>query len=148
MATRKKTAASSKKKRTPKKVIEHDPLSATEEVQQDEGNVQADREIADVETKDAGNVIELGSSLVISDVEAYHATLLAALQKGSDLVVDGGDIQQIDGAGLQLLAAFALEAKRMCIVFKWQAASPVLCEGSEQLGLSDALQLKDICKAA
>jgi len=99
-------------------------------------------------TKDESECIDFGSSLVISEVEVFRNDLLNALQNGEDLVLDGGEIQQADGAGLQLLAAFAQEAEKMSVAFKWQAASQVLCEASAQLGLTEILQLNEICQAA
>jgi len=164
MATRKKTAVSSKKKSSPKKVIEHDPFSMSGEEQEDEvvESPQIIEEKTEAEQKSKNDVkaeippvakevsrcIDFGGSLVISEVEIFRNDLLNALQGGEDLVLDGGEIQQVDGAGLQLLAAFAQETEKMSVAFKWQAASQVLCEASAQLGLTEILQLNEICQAA
>jgi len=152
MATRKKTAVSSKKKSSPKKVIEHDPFSMPEEEQENEvvesPQVTQEKTEAPSVTKEESECIDFGSSLVISEVEVFRNDLLNALQGGEDLVLDGGEIQQVDGAGLQLLAAFAQEAEKMSVAFKWQAASQVLCEASAQLGLTEILQLNEICQVA
>ncbi len=139
MTTQKKTAATARKKRTPKKVIEHDPLSMSEEPQEDEP-VTSEPNISSA-SQGNSTPVDLGGSLVISEVDASRGLLLDALQAGRDLVIDGAEIQQIDGAGLQLLAAFALEAERMHIAFTWSGASAVLCNASDQLGLTKALQL-------
>jgi len=162
MATRKKAATTTKKKRSPRKVIAHDPLSMSDEKQEDEATIQSvnEQEMTEPEvmeseaikdlsvSKKSGNSIDLGGSLVISEVEAYRSALLEALQGDSDIVIDGAEIEQIDGAGLQLLAAFALEAEKMHIAFKWCGASLVLCEASGQLGLAEVLRLNQICQAA
>lgn len=141
MATQKKTVAAAKKKCTPKKVIEYDPLSMSEEPQKDEP-LTTEPEILPA-SKDNSASIDLGDSLVISEVDACRALLLNALQAGGDLVIDGAEIQQIDGAGVQLLAAFALEAERMHIAFKWSGSSTALCKASDQLGLTKVLQLNE-----
>ncbi|MFC1602036.1 STAS domain-containing protein [Pseudomonadota bacterium] len=165
MATRKKTAASSKKKSAPKQVIEHDPFSMAEE---DESTQSAQAMTVEKKSVDVGSekkstasepteksapveesdCIDLGSSLVISEVEVYRTTLLNALQEGGELVLDGGDIQQIDGAGLQLLSAFAKETGKIGVTYKWKAASQGLCEAASQLGLTEMLQLNETCQAA
>ncbi len=134
MATRKKVAASRQKKSSPKNVIEHDPLSLSEEEQANEV----------IEP----SVIDLGCSLMISEVESCRNDLLNALQGGQSLILDGSEIEQIDGAGLQLLAAVALEAEKLSVVFKWHGASQILCEAAGQLGLADIIQLNEICQAA
>jgi len=155
MATRKKTAASSKKKSSPKKVIEHDPLSLPDEepeteqvkaeTQSDEGENKTKKESTATESND---IIDLGDSLIISEVESCRNILLDALQGGKDLILDGSEIEQIDGAGLQLLAAVALDAEKMSVTLKWHGASQVLCEASGKLGLIDVMQLNEICQAA
>ena len=153
MAKQNKTATS-KKKRAPKKVIEHDPLSILEEPH-NEGGTTAESATSESEetseaaaSKQSSNAIDLGCSLVISDVEASRCALLEMLQSGSDFIIDGAEIEQIDGAGLQLLATCILEAEKMHVAFKWRGASSALCNAASQLGLTEILQLNDICQAA
>ncbi len=152
MAKQNKTATS-KKKRAPKKVIEHDPLSILEEPH-NEGGTTAEsatsksEETSEAASKQSSNAIDLGCSLVISDVEASRCALLEMLQSGSDFIIDGAEIEQIDGAGLQLLATCILEAEKMHVAFKWRGASSALCNAASQLGLTEILQLNDICQAA
>ncbi len=147
----------SRKKRTSKKIIAHDPLSMPDEQHEEEKEAAMEAVKADdkEETADApavepksGMAIELGDALVISEVETVRAMLLEALQGGEDLFLDGSEIEQIDGAGLQLLAACILEAERMHVAFKWHSASPTLCSAAEQLGLTKVLQLDGMDKAA
>ncbi|MCF6354556.1 MAG: STAS domain-containing protein [Candidatus Polarisedimenticolaceae bacterium] len=154
MAIQKKTATT-KKKRAPKKVIEHDPLSMPEELHEEEPVIAESitRDSDKVTATPPGSeknsdVIDLGGSLVISEVEAIRSGLLEALQSGKDLVIDGAEVEQIDGAGLQLLVACILEAERMHVTFKWCGASPALCCAADQLGLTEALQLDEIARAA
>ncbi|GEM_PF-2125332 len=144
MAIQKKTTTT-KKKRTPKKVIEHDPLSMPEELHEEEP-VITESIISD--SKKNSDAIDLGGSLVISEVEAIRGDLLETLQSGKDLIIDGAEIEQIDGAGLQLLAACILEAERMHVTLKWCGASQTLCSAADQLGLTETLQLNEIGQAA
>jgi len=157
MATRKKKAASSNKKSTPKQVIEHDPFSMSEEEtdvassEQTEHVMEEIAAVSDEVTEDSpapsevSACIDLTGSLIINEVEIHRNTLINALQEGGDLMLDGGEIEQIDGAGLQLLAAFAKEAEKTGISYKWNSVSPVLCEAAKQLGLTEVLQLNEAC---
>ena len=159
MATRKKVVATRKKKSSPKKVIEHDPLSMPDEeiegeviqsaqVEEKVKKADGEREMNDSSKVKSDDVVDLGCSLVISEVESCRNNLLEALQGGKALVLDGSEIQQIDGAGLQLLAAFAQEAEKLSVAFKWHGASQVLCDASRRLGLTEVLQLNAVCQAA
>jgi len=154
MAIQKKTATTNKK-RTPKKVIEHDPLSMPEELHEEEPviaeSIASDSdEVTETPPDSEKNrgAIDLGGSLVISEVEVIRSDLLEALQSGKDLMIDGAEIEQIDGAGLQLLAACVLEAERMHVTLKWCGASPALCSAADQLGLTETLRLNEIGQAA
>ena len=135
-------------------MIEHDPFSMSEEdgstdsvqaekVESDSVDVASKKKATSPVPEEENACIDLGSSLIINEVETYRNTLLDALQAGSDLVLDGGEIQQIDGAGLQLLAAFAKEAEKTGVPCRWHAVSQVLCEAANRLDLSATLQLDE-----
>jgi len=125
----------STKKSGTKSGIENDPLVAPGDAQEESG---AEVPVAIVDEVDR---IDFGDSLMISDVADLHVHLMAALNTTRVIKLSGGDIQQIDGAGMQLLAAFVKEIVKMHVAFEWNNASPVLCEAAAQLGLADMLQL-------
>ncbi|MBF0257064.1 MAG: STAS domain-containing protein [Gammaproteobacteria bacterium] len=87
--------------------------------------------------------MDLGEVLSIREVGELHQQLLNSLiaQEGAEFSLDGGALQQIDGAGLQLLTAFVQELGRRGISCQWQRVSTALREGAETLGLVEALQL-------
>lgn len=91
-------------------------------------------------TPDFGRIV-LDEALTIADVGRWHARLLAAAQPGSTLVIDASALDQVDGAGLQLLAATVLDAGRRGYDVSLQASSPALREAAARLGLSSLLRL-------
>jgi phospholipid transport system transporter-binding protein len=152
--TSKKTTATSKKKQRSKKDVAHDPLVITDDQQKDKVAASAEPTQPEVPTSEESQndpvvsehedgCFDLGSVLSISEVEGCRANLMLALQAGNDISIDGGDIQQIDGAGLQLLVAFVKEAERMHVAVNWSGVSPVLQKASGRLGLTEALQINE-----
>lgn len=59
------------------------------------------------------NKFTLPSSLDINCVTAVHVELLAAIDSGAPLTIDGADVDYIDTTGLQLLLVLCLHAKRV-----------------------------------
>ena len=155
------------RKRSKKSVIEHDPLAAAEEEQLVETEkpetveeeppveaakqeaVEAEPEVEVAETAaDSATVFTFEDSLTISDVADLHQSLTEALSETGEIRLDGSEIRQADGAGMQLLAGFAQEAVKLHVPFKWLGASEELCEAATQLGLAKTLQLDEVNEAA
>jgi len=132
-------------------VMSHDPLADLEgsaspvdgqepEVAQEPGEAPVQPDVA---TVDGGGdePLCLPSSLTVADVGEWHAQVVAQLQSAGALTIDGTDVEMIDGAGLQLLAALFKEASTGRCTIAWKDASEVLVNGAGQLGLSAVLKL-------
>jgi anti-anti-sigma regulatory factor len=86
-------------------------------------------------------VIVLDDALTIADVGRWHASLLAAAQPGVTLVIDASRVEQVDGAGVQLLAAAFRDGARRGYDVLLQDPSPALRDAASRLGLSSHLRL-------
>ncbi len=89
----------------------------------------------------AAECFSLGQSIVISNVQEWHEKMLAALSNKDGMLLDGSEIEQIDGTGLQLLVALSKEAANNKTEITWKAASETLCQNAAQLGVTEALGL-------
>ncbi|HEC16551.1 MAG TPA: STAS domain-containing protein [Sedimenticola sp.] len=161
MATSKnKNASNGRRKRGAKPVIGHDPLAPAGEALPDEVEnagpepAEAVAEEPRAAAEESGAVgagaadLVFGDSLIIADVADWHQRLSDALKGDGALMLDGGDLEQVDGAGLQLLAAFMKEAVTLHLTVEWSAASQVLCEAADQSGLAGLLRLNEVNEAA
>jgi anti-anti-sigma regulatory factor len=92
--------------------------------------------------KAGSGAIALGESLVISNVLEWKEKMIAAISNQDEIVLDGGEIEQIDGTGLQLMVGLMKEAASGESTITWKSASEVLCKNAAQLGLSEILSLE------
>ncbi len=127
-----------------KPVMSHDPLAELgEDILGDVSQVPAEAKAGDtgpgsaVETQ----VVTLPEVLTIAEVAECYERLLERLQQGGEIVIDGSPVEQIDGAGLQLLAAFVREGAESVGRVSWTGCSEALREGARTLGLVTALGL-------
>lgn len=86
-------------------------------------------------------LIVLEEALTIADVGHWHARLLAEARPGTSLVIDAIGLEQVDGAGAQLLAAVCLDGQRRGYDVLLRGCSPALREAAARLGLSTLLRL-------
>ncbi len=91
---------------------------------------------------------DIGDSLTIREVEQMHERLSALLEQSGVQTLNGGEIDSIDAAGLQLLGVFMQEVDSRALEIGWGAASDTLCQAAQQLGLTALLQLDDVQQAA
>jgi anti-anti-sigma regulatory factor len=80
--------------------------------------------------------VSLGTSLTIRDVAELHGQLLAALDNGSgtlDLLAE--ELEQIDGAGLQLLVAVRQEARQRGTDLRWIGVTDVMRQAAAGMGM-------------
>ncbi|MCW8890123.1 MAG: STAS domain-containing protein [Sedimenticola sp.] len=86
--------------------------------------------------------VDLGAVFTLYDIDMLKHKLLDALDRSGDcLRLDGSDIEQLDGAGLQLLASLILEAREAKKTIEWEGASDELLASAHLLGLSGLLGL-------
>ena len=137
-----------------KTVMSHDPLAdldaevSGEVVQVPEEALEQIADKTDVEESESNGTLVLEASLTISDVGEYHPVLLKHLVTDSALVIDGSQVEIIDGAGLQLLAAFVKDLIGKSSAVSWSGASDKLLKSAHDMGISTALQLEDFDQAA
>ncbi len=126
-----------------KKVMEHDPL-AEMGIDDDPQAVSAqqDEALETATVSDAG-VLDFEQSLTIAEVGELREKLLILCDTESTLNLKGGDIESIDGAGLQFLASLMKEATEMHIVITWIEASDELKSAAKSVGLAGVLGLDD-----
>ncbi|HXK55100.1 MAG: STAS domain-containing protein [Gammaproteobacteria bacterium] len=86
--------------------------------------------------------LELESSVTISNVAPLQQSMQALFEASVTLVaLDGREVEQVDGAGVQLLAAFLKEATERRVGVQWTGASDRLRSAAIQLGLNAELGL-------
>jgi len=89
-----------------------------------------------------GRVLELDSCLTIAEVGPLAEQLAGVFDSGGSLVLNGSEIEQIDGAGIQLLAVLMKEAAAQQAQVAWSGTTVVLREAAAQLGLAELLHLQ------
>jgi anti-anti-sigma regulatory factor len=87
--------------------------------------------------------IELGSDLGIERAGDLKDQLLAQLESGRSVVLDGSQVERVHGAGLQLLAAFVREREEAGRKTRIDAPSPALVDAARVLALTTALGLPE-----
>lgn len=145
-----------------KPVIDHDPLANTEEDAVPENEVAAEAkpspakktvkkkavakkateavvETPEVAEAPATDDFVLGESLTIVEVADSHQRLMERLAAGGSVSLDGGSVEGVDGAGLQLLAVFMKDAKAQGVEVSWSDISDALKVAVNQVGLTEAL---------
>jgi ABC-type transporter Mla MlaB component len=92
--------------------------------------------------------INLGDSLSIQDVAQLLVDIGQAFDLAIPIKLKGGDVDRIDGAGLQLLSMLMKTGEERDVKISWNSASESIIEGAKQLGIQDQLQLQDSEQAA
>jgi ABC-type transporter Mla MlaB component len=91
-------------------------------------------------TDKADGRVALPADCRIADLATVKAALEAALSAPA-AVLDGGMVERVDTAALQLLAVFRREAAARGVAVEWRGASDVLRDGAARLGLTQTLEL-------
>ena len=86
-----------------------------------------------------GRVV-LGTSCTIQEAEAVRAHLLAQAALPGPYEIDGGSVELVDTAGVQLIVAFALDCLEKGVAYKWAGRSPTLAAAIELLGVGPLLE--------
>ena len=126
------------KKKQP--VMSHDPLA---DIADNSATEQSAESVSEPEgqaaTKKPGGPLLLPSSLTIADVASVHTELLDRMVLAAPFQLDASDVENIDGAGLQLLAAAHKTAAERGIAMHITNPSEVLVRSAVQVGLESAL---------
>ena len=133
-----------------REVMSHDLPADIDPESDPQQTVAADQEsklAAEAQSTESPNLqeLDLGSSLTIADVGEMHQRLEVFVNTGPGVrgLLCGGEVEQVDSAGIQLLAAVMKEALARQIEIGWRDASQVLCDAADQLGLGDVLRVKE-----
>jgi anti-anti-sigma regulatory factor len=90
--------------------------------------------------KAAAGRIVLGTACTIHEAAALRAHLLEQATFPGPYEIDGGAVEQIDTAGVQLVLAFALDCLERNAHYVWKARSPALDEAIRILGVGALLE--------
>lgn len=94
--------------------------------------------MSDVQTE---IVIECKEGLDVSLVSDFKEFLKQAASQNLPVVLDSASLERVDGAALQLLAAFFIEARASGMSVVWREPSAPLCRAAELSGLKEILDL-------
>lgn len=83
----------------------------------------------------------LQADCTLREAAALKSRLLELLPGPQGATLEGGGVQRIDTAGLQLLAAFAQRERAAGRPLAWASASEVLRDAGNRLGLAAVLSL-------
>jgi phospholipid transport system transporter-binding protein len=86
-----------------------------------------------------GRVV-LPATCTIHEARALQSHLLEQLELPGPCEIDGGAVQQVDTAGVQLVLAFALDCLERNLQYTWKARSPALEEAIRVLGVGALLE--------
>jgi ABC-type transporter Mla MlaB component len=154
----KSKTAQAKKKTTKTSLIGIDPLAWMGEEKDtlagDEGQVIEQESMAaevaepatEIETTDNNEsdcsevVVELGSALGMREVEAVFEQL-KAVSEDQPVIFNAPELERVDAAGLQLLAAYCQQASALGNAPQWRQSSESLCRAAELVDLSSAMNL-------
>lgn len=89
-----------------------------------------------------GMSLKLKPKLDIAQARTLQAQLNKALDGGKTVVIDGGQVERTDTAGLQLLCAFFDSSRKAGVEVRWKKGSTAtLCRDAAMLGVAELLQL-------
>jgi ABC-type transporter Mla MlaB component len=86
-----------------------------------------------------GRVV-LPANCTIHGARALQAHLLEQLERPGPCEIDGGSVQQVDTAGVQLMLAFALDCLERNLPYAWKSRSAALEEAIRVLNVGALLE--------
>ena len=114
-------------------VVEPEPEPLNEVNQMDETTQSTDQP-----------VIDLGSDLTIADVESKKIELSHIVSDALPVKLNAEELEQIDGAGLQLLAVLFKDAAKNNLEISWENVSSTLRDAVKLIGLVEVLNIQDV----
>ena len=85
--------------------------------------------------------IALHGALDVAHANIGRERLDKALRRGRPIVVRSSDLARVDAAGMQLLVAFCLAARKRDLEIQWPAPEESLLQAARLLGVVDMLDL-------
>jgi hypothetical protein len=88
----------------------------------------------------ANGRVVLPANCTIHGARALQSHLLEQLELPGPCEIDGGGVQQVDTAGVQLVLAFALDCLERSLPYVWKSRSPALEEAIRVLNVGALLE--------
>jgi anti-anti-sigma regulatory factor len=92
----------------------------------------------------AVGILKLGQELTIQVIDEVRDSWLQELGQNGDLTIDAADLEQVDGAGIQLLLSLVQTIEARGNRIKWSGISDALSSGAKTVGLAENLKLDQI----
>lgn len=93
-------------------------------------------------TRARTRVVPLPASLVIAQIGELKSMLTDVLGTARPVTLDATAVDQVDGAGMQLLFAFGQAAQAQGCVTHWKNPPPCLQDAAALLGMAEVLGLE------
>jgi anti-anti-sigma regulatory factor len=84
--------------------------------------------------------VVLGTACTIQEAAAVRAHLMEKAAMPGPFEIDGGSVEMVDTAGVQLVVAFALDCLEKGVPYKWAGRSATLSAAIELLGVGPLLE--------
>lgn len=95
---------------------------------------------ANIQANSSVGRVTLAPTCTIHEIAALKDHLLQQQSNGGPIEIDGGAVQRIDTAGLQLVLAFALDCLDRNVEYRWVARSSQLEDAIQTLGIAALLE--------
>jgi ABC-type transporter Mla MlaB component len=89
----------------------------------------------------ASTAVTCGDVLDISVVAQKYAEFTEIIEKQEAIEISAGELQRIDGAGIQLLVALFNQAEQQGLEITWKDTSESLMDAASLLGVNTQLHL-------
>ncbi len=130
-------------------VMSHDPLAGLDEP----GVVAATDSSQGVsdngnQAGEGGTVVVLESALTIAESAELHNVLLGHMRASTSLVINASEVEMVDTAGLQLIAAMFKTASEKGVPVRIDTPSACFDGAARQVGLAALFGLDDTSQGA
>ena len=88
--------------------------------------------------------LDLGTSQGIADAAALQRKLTNMLSRKSPILVNGKELQRLDTAAIQVLAAFWMDAAARGVDVEWAQLSDAARDCIALVGMSEALGVESV----
>ncbi len=88
---------------------------------------------------DQVHVIQLEGNLGIAQAESLHEQFCHALANHGEVMMDAGDLAQVDASTVQLFRAFIRDAKKDGIPVKWKTVPEELQQTAGMMGMVNGM---------
>lgn len=86
-------------------------------------------------------VIECSESLDVSMVADFKEILKQSIGQNLPVILDASAVERVDGAAMQLFAAFFIEGRSSGLTISWKSPSDVLCRAVALGGFKELMEI-------